>query len=1778
MCRPKEDLTARTFQKTGAQNVIDLFEPKEGRKYEHNFLGSPIKETWPAKQADGPLFVEDSVTSTAAASLSSSTVRSTRRKANVFVTGQGSITSLKFITQRSHNLSEGLHTTDISGDRMVKYFGDASKEKFYETYRELKRQKLLLPIKSDGKGGVDADLSFLVGKTMNEHPVNKSISDMVSIGAIRPSTVNSVKKKSRFADDSSSSVELYNVHSFAVESTGTPVGICSDLSVTSSISDGMHSKKYPKSPGEADDDSIFSESEKGEIEVPMAPLLPFVSIFSSEQYNDRRKSLAPENIDITQLSLESIDISPKPSSISKNPSSSKLVSTLPSKALISREGSNSNIRIKSIQGDKRTLPKTTSRLTATGDNRNRRSSESTVQFPKSTKKTVTKQHKSCIGRVDTTKRSSELSDMDNEKYTPAMTPKKLDSQDEFVSFASGHPCEPSDLHASSIDEDSEFQGEENSDIHLSAMFREDTDSDDELIRLGGDNEGYLSYGCNSPRAKFLAGCINKNLPPRNALMLRSTISSVLFLEHHGMGDDLALLLAPALAAMPLISGVNIADNNLTDIGLEAIILSIANCENVRDFDISENIIGPKAAAALAALLGNPQCKLSKITMRKANIDDGECERFVEALKDNKHLQELDMSDNLLGKDENLNAVKPDIVTAGEALASLLREGSCPLTTLKIAWNMIRMEGAYELCTALESCNTLRHVDLSFNALGRASGIALGTSIELMPNLKELLLSNNGLDPMAAFTLCVGARECPSLSYLCLDNNPVGDLGMRAILTNVVYCGSRLTISARGCDFTCATSDCSYKRSDPSGSYDINLSNGFDRAILLGTFPAALLLFLSMILVVLDAMDAVAMHQSLGIEGFQYSYEGNDLNMCITKFNEKKLPDTFDRHENEEVDSLNRMHRILSNDNVKKKMLQIFNERQHAGTVDKTAIGLFRDETIDIIEGIGRVEYTESQFKTLFAYYDVCDDLTIISSFIFIQMIEKIESEALLRIRDAVHLPRFSINGGKSRYVPPATGRLRMRVIDTFVNRPDGYGLTQYQTRMMHHVSQNHADVSIGLCAVMELFKVRCEEASAIFHILMESNGDPAKALAAILPCLTTSPDIKAIINMYGRNPTTQRRLEQRMGSAYRAYVGPIDGFYRLDLRTANDRLCLMKLMQISASNSHLRKRSGLADISQHGDWSSFRNKYYSLPATDSNEPQPELMLTNAALTPMPTSGLLLCSFLDLKRVYSCHVAGIIEFDFSGAPRGYVTTAESFSNEWFLQTLLQIGLITEPMLDKDLKWLVDIEVRQRKNSTGSGLSIWARDLGRASHISAYIHEKIFNQAQLSRRYIRLVESLAKERALQSEMAAKEKAETDAIAAKKKMEELERRRNYGRSKPGSNFLSRPSSRYKTYFLYYYVSVMTPWFFRGADTPLVKSSSGRDYSLQDVDEMNVEDEDLFPPDSDDEDARGNADSPSIVNAFSDARLEVNTTAASSADDVGTRDRKSSVAIKKSVDRYATIKAAKMMRKIIDAFDTGKLVYCRQVALLMNHFVSGSHMRTDYGSYRVEVAVALFYRMKDIQNFDIVLYHLNASEAACVIGRLGLLTTFNPMKPENCYELDMALYEQRQIAKMLMHYAVVEPGINWFNQKYSVDRNNINIPGWELPVMWNAKENLPEKGILCCRYYAGDGFCMKQCRPVKKLRFLLLSLTLVSISDLKDEEAEFLLDKSAYRQIEIDDEVYSTPGGKTRKHHAKFTSESRVQASSIPGKIGTVQDVHDWLKQLEITWTYNNLSDSHP
>jgi Ran GTPase-activating protein (RanGAP) involved in mRNA processing and transport len=234
-----------------------------------------------------------------------------------------------------------------------------------------------------------------------------------------------------------------------------------------------------------------------------------------------------------------------------------------------------------------------------------------------------------------------------------------------------------------------------------------------------DDYAQNSYNQSSPRAIFLNGCLKAAVPPITAAMLRKKINSTMNLAHMGIGNTLAVILATAISNMPYLQALNLCDNNLEDSGLTAIIDSVSKHKDIQILDISQNIMNEQASASLAVFLGDPKCSLQVLRLSDSDIEDSECAQFVDVLMNNRNLKELDMSKNLLGKDENLNAVKPDCVTAGESLASLLRLKTCSLQTLNLHWNMIRLEGAEVLCESIRFNTTLVDLNLSYNAIGRA---------------------------------------------------------------------------------------------------------------------------------------------------------------------------------------------------------------------------------------------------------------------------------------------------------------------------------------------------------------------------------------------------------------------------------------------------------------------------------------------------------------------------------------------------------------------------------------------------------------------------------------------------------------------------------------------------------------------------------------------------------------------------------------------------------------------------------------------------------------------------------------------------------------------------------------------------------------------------------------------------------------------------------------------------------------------------------------------------
>ncbi|ETW04644.1 hypothetical protein, variant 1 [Aphanomyces invadans] len=112
-----------------------------------------------------------------------------------------------------------------------------------------------------------------------------------------------------------------------------------------------------------------------------------------------------------------------------------------------------------------------------------------------------------------------------------------------------------------------------------------------------------------------------------------------------------------------------------------------------------------------------------------------------------------------------------------------------------------------------------------------------------------------------------------------------------------------------------------------------------------------------------------------------------------------------------------------------------------------------------------------------------------------------------------------------------------------------------------------------------------------------------------------------------------------------------------------------------------------------------------------------------------------------------------------------------------------------------------------------------------------------------------------------------------------------------------------------------------------------------------------------------------------------------------------------------------------------------------------------------RLDVVLIFFDRITDVYNFQQVFPLLTDDEIAQLLYRVGWLHVWSPLVPDIYYELDLAIYEQREVAKMLVQLALSEPGENWQNETYGWNRGD-PIPGWQLNQSWLGEGNFPEKG----------------------------------------------------------------------------------------------------------------------
>ena len=115
-------------------------------------------------------------------------------------------------------------------------------------------------------------------------------------------------------------------------------------------------------------------------------------------------------------------------------------------------------------------------------------------------------------------------------------------------------------------------------------------------------------------------------------------------------------------------------------------------------------------------------------------------------------------------------------------------------------------------------------------------------------------------------------------------------------------------------------------------------------------------------------------------------------------------------------------------------------------------------------------------------------------------------------------------------------------------------------------------------------------------MLMDSPDKVAAIKQLVLQMNDTDDARNLITSLLENDRTEMMRLKRDFGASLRPILGNPNGYYILDLSKEMDRMCLERLLEISTTAGNKRMESSkigygrVGDLSQKGNWSSFRNE------------------------------------------------------------------------------------------------------------------------------------------------------------------------------------------------------------------------------------------------------------------------------------------------------------------------------------------------------------------------------------------------------------------------------------------------------------------------------------------------------------------------------------------------------------------------------------------------------------
>ena len=540
-----------------------------------------------------------------------------------------------------------------------------------------------------------------------------------------------------------------------------------------------------------------------------------------------------------------------------------------------------------------------------------------------------------------------------------------------------------------------------------------------------------------------------------------------------------------------------------------------------------------------------------------------------------------------------------------------------------------------------------------------------------------------------------------------------------------------------------------------------------------------------------------------------------------------------------------------------------------------------------------------------------------------------------------------------------------------------------------------------LVYAVEMVDINLHEAMTLFEHLLRDIGNTIDVLCILLPQIATISDSKKILDIFISDDIVQHRLlKYKLGNAYKPLVGNYAGFYCLDLSKHYDRVCFNKLIERSNDMTYQRRKLGLGDVSQDGNWSSFRNVL----------------------------------FMGVKKRIDANTydviphRGHVEFDFTISFRSEFSAVDALTDRRFIRLLHHLHLLP---YEKSSWALLELDAMKESTEKDVGAAHWSSDMPRAVVIGDFIRHQFVGK--LNERKAEYLEAFKRERVLNFDETNEGNDSDDddtSIIAGKAVGALSRRIA---SPPLKSLSSIPPAS---------SAVSTDRLNTDRNAAIAQKLSSRvtaseSLQLSARDNSSLKALHAATSFSSLPALRRNSSQNSLVSAKSSIRglLEEEL---SEDDDIARNEEKElndfglSKAEKfrerriwdraekffhlcsklKVNDSLAESRAfAVQLNEFLEDLLSTSWLMARQLALLMIILPAGAMMRCSFASYRTELIIALFGRLVDLHNFELVLSVLTAEEHAMLFARLGFLILTNPIKPDGPIRLNLSVWEQRQV-----------------------------------------------------------------------------------------------------------------------------------------------------------------------